>query len=313
MKRLAICVLLLSATAYADKADALFKKGKKLLAEKRYAEACQAFEDSDKLDSGIGAKLNVALCYQEWGKLATAYRWYADAEAMAQTAKDDRVAKIHKLLEDVDASVPRLTVKVPADANLAGVTIKLDGAPLAPAELGHERRVDPGPHQIEYVVNSTTLSKTVPVEAGGTSEVTLDVPTKSQKRGKRAEPAVAAEPASPGRTQRIAGIAVGAAGLVAIGVAGAVTLGARSDYRKAIADHCRGAKDMCDDEGLTATHDAHHRANLATVVTIVGGAAIVGGVVLYLIAPRAHREEHALYLAPTADRDGGGVVLGGRF
>lgn len=310
MKRLAILVLLISATAHADKADALFKKGKKLLAEKRYADACQAFEDSDKLDPGIGAKLNVALCYQEWGKLATAYRWYTDAEAMARASKDDRLPKIHALLEDVDGNVPRLTIKVPDNADLSAVTIKLDGARFDPADLGSERRVDPGPHQIEYIVNSTTLSKTVPVEAGGTSEVTLDVPTRSAKRPRRGGAAVA-EASSPGRTQRLVGIGVGVAGLVAIGAAGAVTLAARSDYNKALDDHCRGDKDMCDAEGLTITHDARHRANISTVVTVVGGVAIAGGVVLYLLAPRHHRDEHALYVAPTADR--AGVVLGGTF
>ena len=72
-----IAVLACAQPALAEtKADTLFKKGKKLLAEKRYAEACTAFEDSDRLDPGIGAKLNVAKCYQEWGRLATAWRWF---------------------------------------------------------------------------------------------------------------------------------------------------------------------------------------------------------------------------------------------
>jgi len=74
----------------ADRADQLFKRGKKLLSEKKYAEACAAFEDSDRLDPGIGTKLNVARCYQEWGRLATAWRWYSDAEQMAIAGKDDR-------------------------------------------------------------------------------------------------------------------------------------------------------------------------------------------------------------------------------
>jgi len=78
----------LAGAAHADRADQLFKKGQKLLAEKRYAEACAAFEDSDRLDPEIGAKLNIARCYQEWGKLATAWRWYSEAEQMASKAGD---------------------------------------------------------------------------------------------------------------------------------------------------------------------------------------------------------------------------------
>src|SRR5689334_1434029 len=120
--RLAIAMIVcaLGGVAHADRADVLFKKGKKLLAEKHYAEACAAFEDSDRLDPGIGAKLNVARCYQEWGRLATAWRWFGDAERMAQSAKDDRAPKIHALIEQLDPDVPRLTVKLPPGADPAG-------------------------------------------------------------------------------------------------------------------------------------------------------------------------------------------------
>jgi len=56
-------------------------------------------------------------------------------------------------------------------------------------------------------------------------------------------------------------------------------------------------------------------ANIATLITVLGGAAIAGGTVIYLTAPPPHHDatEHALYLAPTMARDGGGVVLGGAF
>src|SRR5678816_3202397 len=112
------------APAWAENADQLFKKGKDLLAAKRYTEACPTFEKVDKLDPGIGAKLNVAKCYEEWGRLGTAFRWYRDAEQMARDTKDDREPKIHELILALDADVPKLTLKIPADADVdaAGVT-----------------------------------------------------------------------------------------------------------------------------------------------------------------------------------------------
>src|SRR5262245_29991146 len=87
--RALICLVALTGVAFADnkEADALFKKAKKLHAEKKYAEACPMFEDTDKMDPGIGAKLNVAKCYEDWGMLARAYKWYVDAEKMATDAK----------------------------------------------------------------------------------------------------------------------------------------------------------------------------------------------------------------------------------
>src|SRR5207249_2684753 len=94
--RLALLFVIVStATAAAEnKADALFDKGKDLLKKRKYAEACPTFEKVDELDPAVGAKLFVAKCYEEWGKLAHAYRWYQDAEKMANDTNDKRAAKI---------------------------------------------------------------------------------------------------------------------------------------------------------------------------------------------------------------------------
>lgn len=311
-----LCVLGgLGGTAHADRADQLFKKGKKLLADKKYPEACSAFEESDRLDPGIGAKLNVARCYQEWGKLATAWQWFSTAEQMATDAKDVRTSKIHALVEELDASVPRLTVKAPPDADTRGVVIKLDGVALDISALGAERRVDPGPHQIEYVVNGTSRTKVVPVERGGSSEITLDLPKKLQASNPETGSGGAAAGGAQDPSRRHIGLGVSGAGVLAMGIAGIVTLRARSDYKYALSTHCRGDRDMCDAEGESVTHGARFRANIATVVTLGGLAAVAGGLFLYFTpsdsAPR--RAEHALYLAPSIGEDGSGVVFGGAF
>jgi len=306
--------LALAAPAHADRADQLFKKGKKLLAEKKYAEACTAFEQSDRLDPEIGAKLNVALCYREWGKLATAWRWFTEAEQMAIKAGDDRAKRIHALIAELDHDVPRLKLTLPADAALEGVVIRLDGTELPAAELGDDRRVDPGPHRIDTIVNGATRSKTVAVERGGT-EVTLDVPVRPRQRGQVARPATPApETSDPAQTRRWIGLGISGAGVVAISVAGIVTLRARTDYQHALDGYCGGMIDMCDDTGVARTHSARHRANIATGVTIAGLAAVGGGLVLYFISRSEPRErtEHAFYVAPALG-DATGLVLGGAF
>ena len=82
-----VTILLAVGVAHADskkeKADQLFKQGKQLMGEKRYADACNAFEESYRLDPGIGAQLNIAKCYEEWGKIGRAYLAYVAAEKMA--------------------------------------------------------------------------------------------------------------------------------------------------------------------------------------------------------------------------------------
>ena len=298
----------------ADKADQLFKKGKRLLAEKHYADACAAFEDSDRTDPGIGAKVNVARCYEEWGKLGTAWRWYADAERMANDTQDPRAKKIHSIIAELEPDVPKLTIKLPAGASADNLGLTLDGARLDPGALGTAQRVDPGPHQIAYNQNGEPLEKTVAIERGNAIEVVLDPPVKHRAAKPDAdEPDDTRDHGDDGRTRRLLGLGVTGAGAVALGIAGIVTLRARSDYHHALDAHCLGNSNMCDPIGIKAADSARHRANIATIVSIGGLAAVAGGLVIYFLAPHAHADEHALYLAPDVSTEHGSLVLGGAF
>jgi hypothetical protein len=310
--------------AHADnksEADALFKKAKKLHAEKRYPDACPMFEKSDSLDPGIGAKLNTAKCYEDWGMLARAYRWYSDAYDMAVKEKDDRADKIKALVDGVDSDVPKLTIKVPDDAPVKGADIRLDGKP---ADVAKPIRVDPGPHEITWYVDGKRKTKTIPMERGGETETTLDF--RLPQGGHIEERVTGTEPPSgggskepvdtperPGRTRRIVALSLGGAGVVGLGVATYLTLSARSSYNDAIDSHCMGSSSTCDDEGLSITHDARTKANIATAVTVVSLGAIGTGVWLYLTAPKGESREKTVYVTPLVDTHGGGLVVGGGF
>jgi tetratricopeptide (TPR) repeat protein len=319
--KLAIAVLVLasSSTALADKgskADELFKRAKKLLAEHKYAEACPKFEESYQLDPGIGGELNLGRCYEEWGKLARAYHAYVEAERQAKSANDPRAAKIHELVTNIEPQVPRLQIHVPAGADTTGLSVSVDGQPVPTSELDTAQLVDPGPKQVDYTAAGVKKQKLVPVERGSTAEVTLDVPAAAKPEpvdkpdtGEKPAPKPVAETDVPGRTQRIAGIAVGAAGIVGVGVASYLALSARSDYNSALSADCMNMKNACNAAGLTATHDARSRANVATIVGGIGLAAIAGGVVLYLLAPDSDSNEHAFYVTPTTN----GLAFGGRY
>jgi tetratricopeptide (TPR) repeat protein len=311
-------VLALTATAAADnakKADDLFKQAKKLMADKRYSEACPKFEDSNKLDPGIGGQLNIGKCYEEWGKIGRAYRAYAEAEAQAKESKDPRLDKIHELVAAIEPQVPKLTIRVAPDADTDGLKVTIDGVPVGSSDFGQPQRVDPGPKTVEYTLHGKKSSQVIAVERGGASDLTLELPKAKGVVTKPVEPPKVVEPPDPGRTQRIVGIAVGAAGLVGIGVSSYMALSARGKYNDALAAHCMGMPNMCDDVGLTDTHDARHTANIATIVFSVGLAATAGGVVIYLLAPKAPKAvaEHALYLVPTTTPDGAGIAFGGRL
>src|SRR6185436_5300650 len=135
-------------------------------------------------------------------KLATAWRWYVDAENMANNARDDRAKKIHALVEELDPSVPRLTVKAPRDADLTGVVIKLDGVALEPSALGVEQRVDPGPHDVDTIIGGVRRTRVVPVERRSSAEIVVELP--GAAAGKR-------EPVEPAGPPPAAGAAAGTA------------------------------------------------------------------------------------------------------
>jgi tetratricopeptide (TPR) repeat protein len=336
MKRLVTIATLvaLASTSLAgnkDKADALFKEGKKLMSEKRYAEACPKLEQSMKLDPGIGTELNIGKCYEDWGRIGKALIAYKKALEMAKGDKDKRVPQIQELVDGLDSQAPRLTIKLPSGASADGVKVTLDGEVIT--TFGTALIVDPGPKTIEYTVDDgPKKSKTVPVDRGGDSEVTLDIPKdrvakKPNGGGKQSngggdkpdgKPADVATPPAPGRNMRLGGIVLGGAGVLAIGVSSIMTLSARGQYNDALEMHCMGMKNMCDPEGLQTTADARSTANTATVIFIAGVAMVGGGVALYLLAPKGaakmeSQDETARYIVPSVTKDGAGVVFGGRF
>ena len=325
MKRVILAVVVMSSLAYAgdkDKADTLFKQGKKLMAEKKYSDACEAFEQSMKLDPGIGTELNIARCYEEWGKVGRAWNTYKAAEKMAKDAGDSRADKIDGLINQLDPQVPHLTVHFSKDADTSSVTV--DGAPVE--DLSEPIVLDPGPHKVEYTTAAgAKRSKTIPIERGANLDVNLvDLPPKAHEKVDHTPPPPPPPPPpphvtetpDPGKSYRLAAYGLGGAGVVAIGVSSYMTLSAKSKYNDALKSHCGGMTNACDDIGLTQTHDARHEANIATIVFSVGLAAVGGGVALYLLQPHAakgEKTEESLYLVPSVGPDGAGLVFGGNL
>lgn len=322
----AVALVAPGGTAHADKrgrADALFRQGKKHMADKRYADACEAFEKSQKLDPGIGTQLNIAKCYEDWGKLGRAYVAYQSAERMAKDANDDRAPKIRELIEQLQPNVPHLTIRVPDDAP-RDLEVTLDNRKID--QFNESFVVDPGPHTIQWwVKGSEKKTKIVPIDRGADSEIALDIPTpidESDIAGAGdGKPLETRDGETPGRMQRTLGVTLGGVGLVAFGISSYLTLTARGDYNDALDMHCDGMKNACDMTGLEITRDARSTANKATIVFVVGAALVGGGAALYFLAPDGPATPaesrpagaQSLYLTPALSPDSVGVVLGGRL
>jgi tetratricopeptide (TPR) repeat protein len=335
---LAVAALGAAAPARADnKADILFNRGKQELAAKHYEAACRDFRASLDADpSAIGTMVNLARCYESWGRLATGLSYYKDAEAAAEKVHDSRASQIAARIKALDPQVPRLTVHV--RGAVAGIALQLDGKPIDVDQIGKELLVDPGPHVVAVVRGTDRRERTVPVEPGGSSEVQLDAPAQQDTGAARATTntsgttssgaatttttttttATAGVAASSGAPdprhgRRVLATVAGAAGAVAMLAAGGVTLRAKSRYDAALKGDCDGDRETCDAEGVSATGSARKEANVATGIFAGGAAlAVAGGVLFFMSRSSGDSREHAMRVVPTIG-DGPGLALVGAF
>src|SRR4051812_13602224 len=86
---LTVGILLLLAPQHAraqSDPDKLFGQATTLITEERFAEAIPLLEEAQRLDPGIGTQFNLAVCYEKVGRLAVAYRNFAQVETLAAAA-----------------------------------------------------------------------------------------------------------------------------------------------------------------------------------------------------------------------------------
>ena len=91
--------------------------------------------------------------------------------------------------------------------------------------------------------------------------------------------------------QRTIGLVVGGVGVVGVGIGSVFGLSAKSTYDQSSA-HCNG--DHCDSTGHDFRQSAFSKATVSDIAFGVGGAALVGGVVLFLTAPKGEAPHTAV-------------------
>ncbi|MFN0251286.1 MAG: hypothetical protein ACKV2T_30705 [Kofleriaceae bacterium] len=308
-------VLLSGGLAVADKegkarADKLFEDGRKYLAAKEFALACTAFEQSYASDPAIGTQLNIALCYEEWGKTASAYRAYVEAERLATEKKDKRAAGARKKVDELAARSPKLVFDLPENADPSTVLI-FDDKQLDMKKLDDDLLVDPGKHTLEIRVPDRPVKKQE-IEAvnGERKKIPIELPVAERPIVELPPNTVITTPRRKGRLY--GGIALSAGGAAAIGIASIVALAARQDYANAVVDCPGGA--CTTREAFDATRDARFKANMMTFVA--SGGVVLVGVGVYLIVTSAGKRveqtsANGVTLRPLATGDSIGIAIGG--
>jgi hypothetical protein len=307
-------------------ARALFAEGRQLAAQQKYDQACPKFEESLRLNSGVGTMFNLADCLEHVGKTATAWARFLDASAGARAAgQADRERIARDRAAALEPKLSRLTIDVrSADT---GLEVRRDGQLIGRAAWGTAVPVDPGPHRVEAsaagkrpwstnveIGPKASIAVTVPPLENGPEkaqpETAIHPPTPTSPTpslGLSAQPtAESGEPIANGSwsTPKTIGIAVAGVGVAGLVVGTVFALSAKSKNDSALAI-CVDNPGMCPVDDV-ARHDslvdsARSARTGAYVGFGVGGAALVAGAVVFLTAPA--KTNASTGIAPLMSRD----------
>lgn len=282
-------------------AEALFREAQSLMAQSNYGEACPKFEESQRLDPSTGTLLNLAVCHERVGKLATAWNEFnAAVVAARRDERPDRVTFAEEHIADLEPRLSRLIIDLPKASDTVGIEIRLDSTLLGRPALGLAFPVDAGPHTLNvHAPGKLPWSKQLTI-APGPSQQSVSIPRLLDAARQPARRASLKEPvANPavdqgirrGEAQRIVAYALAGAGVVGLGIGTGFGIDALVKFGQSNKNGC--ADNDCDTEGSALRDAARKSGDISTVAFITGGALLTGGIVVYFTAPRRAAPGHA--------------------
>ena len=323
-----LAMLALSRPSHAQsaEAEALFNEGNQLMTEHKLAQACEAFEASNRAEPRAGTLIRLGECREQNQQLASAWSAYRDA---LNRVKDPRKREYAtSRAGGVEQRLSYLKVSVAADGKLDGLVITRNGKPLDPTLWDRSLPVDGG----EYVIvarapdhDEWQATASVAIEHGN---ITLEVPrlkersTPTPPTSGTTPPTVTIEPppadplpAHSWFTVRRK-IALGVAGASAVAVVTGVVLGlsARSKQDDAFR-LCPAPATPCDaaDQSNALIQTSHRRALEANIAFGVAGAAAITTGVLWLTGAPTAEAPARISIVPSVSSGHASVVLVGRF
>jgi len=330
-------------------ATALFDEGRKLAADKKYAEACPKFEAAMRLDPGMGTLFNLSDCHEQIGRTASAWSGFRDVAAQAKAeGQPDREKAARDRAAALEPKLSKVRLMVPAELAGLALTITRDGSPVPAALVGTAIPLDPGPHTLRVTaegkepwetkitvgVQGGVVDVPVPVlaakKADGPAVATATVPVGTASGAPSASAVVTAAPSAtvgdaPVRPwQKPLGITAAVAGVLGLGAGVALGVVAKGTYDESNKANCDAVTHACNAEGDKMRKDAVAMGNIGTVVGIAGAVIGAAGIVLWIVAPSAPAAGPVKSASKSGDKSAswksvrvgaspGGVVIRGQF
>jgi hypothetical protein len=264
-------------------------------------DACPRFEESERLEPGLGTRFHLARCYEAVGRLASAHALYLEVAAEASTRGQQAREKLaRERAAAVEPHLARLTIEVPFTAS-PEMRIERDGEVVGSAQWGVAVPVDPGMHSVNAEAPGR-MPWAAKVDVPGETVTHVTVPPLADRRQSFFAPL--------SRKIGLAALGVGA-GTIALGSIFAVQAISKNNASNRAG--CRD--DVCPTpNGISLRREAlaaGDRATWAMGVGLVGLAA--AGVLFWVLPVDEESGPSDVHLTPVADLSSASLRLDGRF
>ncbi len=304
-----LAIIALGARAYAEprieKADQLFAEGKALLAS-NLLQACAKFDESLEYNpAAIGTLLNVALCDEKLGRVASAVAKFSEARDRAKEqgfTQHVRAAEQH--IAALEPDVPHVTIQL--TEQLPDTKVLIDDRVVALDAIANIA-VDPGERDI-VVSAPARLPYRAKVVVGKAEHRDVVIPRLARS-------------VTITSSRRRIGQIITIGGVAAIGTGLGIGLYARNLYQNQFGHAvpgdglCDRQTKRCESNGLKQTKRAATLGNVGTTVGVVGVAVAAVGVFLWIRSPSMPRDasDKKLTVVPQIGTDQLGIAALGRF
>jgi hypothetical protein len=274
-------------------AEALFAAGREAVRRGDYRAACPMFAESNRLDPALGTVLNLAICEEHIGRLASAWQRYQEV-IHGLEASDGRLPLARANAAALEKRLPRLTIRLSPKAPKETRVSRGAGA-LTSASFGVALPIDPGRHEI-VAVSPGRQPRRYRAELGeGVRKELIVEPgppaLEPPRRDTRVPPKGNVERGSS--FQRTAGFVIGGVGiggLVASAITGILVL----DRKQTVERECGGG--LCSDAGISAGDSGQKLAAVSTIAFTVGLVGVASGAYLVVSSTTAQARSSATSL-----------------
>lgn len=314
-----VFVIAFTGRAFAQNAEAegMFDEGDRLFSAGKIAEACDAFEASNRIEQRAGTLIRLGECREQNHQYASAWSAYKDALTRVRDPRKREIAEAKA--KSLEPRLSYLTVSVPDESRVDGLEIARNGQKLDPIVWNRAVPVDGGQYVIVGRAPGHEEWQSTAVVKDENDHVSVDVP-KFKEIAKLIAPAPVVHVAAADDGERPLAppslftlrrkIALGAAGAGAVGFIVGIVVGVSANHdRDSAYALCPDPQMPCAnaDRAQALLVSGHGLAIEADVALGVGAAAVVAAGVLWFTGAPEH--PHRIAVVPSAS----GMTLVGRF